>query len=207
MPGLTAWAGVTQLADARAGDVLVVDAAAGAVGGAAGQIATLRGGRAVGIAGGPEKCALVRDIYGFEACIDYRTPNWTDALDEALPAAPTIVFENVGIAMLTAALQRAAPYVRAILCGLVDQYHADAPTPQIPAALVIGKRAWLMGLVVYDFYSRWAEFLAEAAPWVRDGKLRIAEDLVEGLDQAPAMMERLMLGTNVGKCIVTVTPE
>lgn len=207
MPGLTAWAGVTQLAQARAGDVLLVDAAAGAVGGAAGQIARLKGARAVGIAGGAEKCALVREVYGFDACVDYRAPDWTAALDAALPAPPSIVFENVSVAMLTTAVQRSAPYVRAILCGLVDQYHADAPPQQIPAGLVIGKRARLMGLVVYDFYPRWGEFLAEAAPWVRAGKLRIAEDRAEGLADAPALMERLMRGENVGKCIVAVTPE
>jgi hypothetical protein len=207
MPGLTAWAGITQLAKAQAGDMLLVDAAAGTVGGAAGQIAMLRGARAIGIAGGPEKCRIVRETYGFEACVDYKGPNWEAALDAALPAPPTIVFENVSVAMLVTALQRSAPYVRAVLCGLVDQYHAAAPPPQIPAGLLIGKRAQVLGLVVYDFYPRWDAFLAEAAPWVRDGKLKIVEDRAEGLENAPSLFEKLMRGENQGKCIVAVGSE
>lgn len=204
MPGLTAWAGVTQLAKIRPGDVLLVDAAAGAVGGCAGQIAKLRGAAAVGIAGGAEKTALVRDCYGFDACVDYQAPDWERALDAALPAAPTVLFENVSIAMLTAGLMRAAPYVRVVLCGLAARYQADGPQAEIPAGLVIGKRAALFGLVVYDFYDRWDAFLAEAAPWVRSGQLKVAEDRAQGLDAAPALFERLMRGANVGKCIVDV---
>jgi hypothetical protein len=102
-------------------------------------------------------------------------------------------------------MTKAAPYARFVLCGLVDQYHAAAPPPQIPAGLVIGKRAQMFGLVVYDFYPRWDAFLAEAAPWVRDGRLRIAEDSAHGLAHAPALFEKLMQGRNVGKCIVTVS--
>jgi hypothetical protein len=207
MPGLTAWAGITQLAKAQTGDVLLVDAAAGTVGGAAGQIARLKGARAVGIAGGAEKRRIVREVYGFDACVDYKASGWEAALDAALPAPPTIIFENVSVAMLVTGLQRAAPYARAILCGLVDQYHASAPPPQIPAGLIIGKRAQLMGLVVYDFYPRWAAFLAEAAPWVRAGQLKIVEDRADGLENAPALFEKLMRGDNLGKCIVAVAPE
>lgn len=206
MPGLTAWAGVTRLAKAGAGDIVLVDAAAGAVGGAVGQIARIKGARAVGVAGGAEKCRVVRDLYGFDACVDYRASGWEAALDAALPGPPTVIFENVSVAMLTTALSKAAPYVRAVLCGLVDQYHADAPPPQISAGLIIGKRAQLLGLVVYDFYPRWSEFLSEAAPWVRDGRLTIVEDRAEGLAAAPALFGKLMRGENIGKCIVDVAP-
>jgi NADPH-dependent curcumin reductase len=207
MPGLTAWAGVRHLANIGAGDVFLVDAAAGAVGGTAGQIARLRGARVIGIAGGAEKCRLVREAYKFDACVDYTAPDWLAALDRALPKPPTVIFENVSVAMLTHALSRAALYARVVLCGLVDQYHAEAPPPQIPAGLIIGKRACLMGLVVYDFYDRWDAFLGEVAPLVREGSLAIAEDVVRGLDQAPALFEKLMEGRNVGKCIVEVAPE
>ncbi len=204
MPGLTAWAGVTQLARVNAGDIVLVDAAAGAVGGAVGQIAKIKGARAIGVAGGSEKVRLVVNDYGFDACVDYKAPNWEKALDAALPAPPTLCFENVSVAMLTTMLSRAAPYARVVLCGLVDQYHADAPPPQIPAGLIIGKRAQVLGLVVYDFYRRWSDFLAEAAPWVREGRLRIAEDVAHGLNGAPALFEKLMQGRNIGKCIVAV---
>jgi NADPH-dependent curcumin reductase CurA len=205
MPGLTAWAGLTRLVKVREGDVVLVDAAAGAVGGAVGQIAKIKGARAVGIAGGPEKCAIVRNVYGFEACVDYKQPDWQTALDAALPAPPSIIFENVSIAMLSVALQRAAPYVRAVLCGLADHYQADAAPAQIPAGLIMLKRASLHGLVVYDFYDRWGEFLAEAAPWVRDGWLKVHEDRVQGLENAPSLMEKLMRGDNIGKCVVDLT--
>jgi NADPH-dependent curcumin reductase CurA len=206
MPGLTAWAGLIHLARVREGDVVLVDAAAGAVGGAVGQIARIKGARAIGIAGGPQKCSIVRDEYSFEACIDYKGPNWQVALDAVLPAPPTIVFENVSTAMLAIALQRAAPYVRVVLCGLAEQYQAENAAPaSIPVGVIMLKRAALHGLVVYDFFDRWEEFLAEAAPWVRDGRLKVHEDRVKGLDQAPVLIEKLMRGENVGKCIVDLT--
>jgi NADPH-dependent curcumin reductase len=206
MPGLTAWAGITQLAQVRTGDVVLIDAAAGPVGGTAGQIARLCGARKViGIAGGAEKCALVEQTYGFDVCIDYRTQGWEKALDSACEgAAPSVHFENVSVAMLTAALMRMAPYGRAVLCGLVDQYHAEAPPPQIPAGLIIGKRAQLHGLVVYDFYPRFNEYIAWAAPHITSGQLRYAEDRVVGLENAPMLFEKLMRGENIGKAVVTV---
>ena len=208
MPGLTAWAGVTQLAKVTEGDVFLVDAAAGPVGGTAGQIAKIKGARrVVGIAGGPEKCALVTGTYGFDACIDYKTDGWREALTEALPDGCTAHFENVGVSMLVEALSRMSLYGRAVLCGLVDQYHADAPPPQIPAGLVIGKRASLHGLVVYDFYPRWDEYVAEASGWIADGRLTFVEDRAEGLDAAPALFERLMAGQNKGKAVVAVAAE
>lgn len=208
MPGLTAWAGITQRAKVETGDVVLVDAAAGAVGSAAGQIARIAGAkRVVGIAGGPEKCALVTARYGFDACVDYKADTFLAALDAALPEPPTVHFENVGMSILTPALQRLAPYGRVVLCGLVDQYHAEAPPPQIPAGLIVGKRAALLGLVVYDYYPRFDAFVAEAAPWLREGRLAFVEDRAEGLEAAPTLFERLMRGDNVGKAVVSVAPE
>jgi NADPH-dependent curcumin reductase CurA len=205
MPGLTAWAGITQLARAGAGDQVLVDAAAGAVGGMAGQIARLRGAsRVVGIAGGPAKCALVRERYGFDACVDYRADGWEDAVGLALPEGASVHFENVSVGMATMALQRLRPYGRMVLCGLVDQYHADTVPPGLPAGLVIGRRAVVLGLVVYDFYPRWDEFVAEIAPHVASGGISIAEDVAQGLDAAPGLFERLMRGENIGKAVVDV---
>lgn len=209
MPGLTAWAGMTQLADVGAGDVVLVDAAAGTVGGAVGQIARLQGAaRVVGIAGGPEKCALVEKRYGFDACVDYKADGWRDRLAEALPDGLTLFFENVSADMAMIALSHAQVYARGVLCGLVDAYHTEQQSAHpLNAGLIIGKRAKVMGLVVYDFYPRWDEFAAEAAPWVKSGKLTIAEDRAEGLEQAPTLFEKLMDGRNIGKCLVRVAAE
>ncbi|ABI76523.1 NADP-dependent oxidoreductase, L4BD family [Hyphomonas neptunium ATCC 15444] len=209
MPGLTAWAGITQLAKVMAGDVVLIDAAAGAVGGTAGQIARIKGAsKAVGIAGGPEKCRLVTETYGFDACIDYKAEGWQAALKEALPEGASVFFENVSAEMAMTALSVSQTYVRGVLCGLADAYQSSGPAPHaLNAGAIIGKRAQLRGLVVYDFYSRWDEYAAEAAAWIRDGKLAFAEDHADGLDQAPALFAKLMRGANVGKPIITVSEE
>jgi NADPH-dependent curcumin reductase CurA len=208
MPGLTAWAGMTHLAKVGLGDIVLVDAAAGPVGGTVGQIARIMGAkRVVGIAGGPEKCALVTGTYGFDACIDYKQVGWEQALTEALPEPPTVYFENVSTEMASKALMRLALYGRMVLCGLVDQYHADQPPPGLNAGLIVGKRAQVMGLVVYDFYPVWDAFVTEASAWIGDGTLVFKEDRVAGLEAAPALFERLMRGQNIGKAVVTVSAE
>lgn len=209
MPGLTAWAGIIQLAAAGEGDTVLVDAAAGPVGGTVGQIARLKGAsRVVGIAGGTEKCRLVTDRYKFDACIDYKAEGWKDALAEALPDGLSVFFENVSADMAMLALSHARTYARGVLCGLVDAYHDGTPSSHpINAGMVIGKRAQLMGLVVYDFFPRWNDFLSEASEWVDTGKLQFVEDRVEGLEGAPALFERLMDGRNIGKAVVTVSDE
>lgn len=208
MPGLTGWAGITQLAKVQDGDTVLVDAAAGPVGGTAGQIARLRGARVVGIAGGPDKCALVTDTYGFDACIDYKADGWKDRLAEALPDGLSVFFENVSADMAMLALTHARTYARGVLCGLVDAYHNDTPSQHpLNMGLIVGKRAQLFGLVVYDFYPRWGAFVAEASPWIASGQLKIIEDKVDGLDGAPALFERLMDGKNIGKALVQISPE
>lgn len=209
MPGLTAWSGITQLAKVGPGDTVLVDAAAGPVGGTVGQIARIKGAdRVVGIAGGPEKCSLVTDTYGFDACIDYKSDGWRDRLAEALPDGLSVFFENVSADMAMLALTHAQTYARGVLCGLVDAYHTETQSQHpLNAGLIIGKRAQLFGLVVYDFYPRWDEYVAEAAPWIASGQLKFAEDRADGLENAPALFERLMNGKNKGKAVVTVAPE
>lgn len=204
MPGLTAWAGMTQLAKTGAGDLLTVNAAAGTVGGVAGQIAKNLGGRAVGIAGGPEKCALVVDRYGFDACVDYRRDDWEMQLTRSVGDGSTIHFENVGAGQLAVGMRLLKLYGRVVLCGLADHYHSDAGPALTAIGPIVGKRAAMFGLVVYDFYPRWAEWTALAEPWVRSGKLNIAEDIGDGLDSAPRQIERLMRGDNVGKTLVKI---
>jgi NADPH-dependent curcumin reductase CurA len=207
MPGLTAWAGVTQLAKVVAGDVFVVDAAAGAVGGTAGQIARNLGARAVGIAGGPVKCALVEDSYGFDACIDYRAEGWQARLKAACGAGPSVHFENVGDAVLQAVFPMLQTYARVVLCGLAAHYHSEGSPASLPAGPIVGKRAAVLGLVVYDFYARLAEWVALATPWIESGKLAFHEDVSEGLESAPAQFERMLKGQHLGKAIVRVAPD
>jgi NADPH-dependent curcumin reductase CurA len=205
MPGLTAWAGITQLAKVRAGDTVLIDAAAGAVGGAAGQIARAHGAaRIVGIAGGADKCELVTGTYGFDACIDYKLDGWRDRLGEAVCDGVDVHFENVSSDILNLALTLMKPYGRAILCGLAAHYQTGQPAPGISFGPVIGARASLHGLVVYDFYDRWDAFTASVAPLLSTGRLRLAHDVADGLEAAPAAFERLMDGANRGKALIAL---
>ena len=202
MPGLTAWAGVTQLAKVGAGDIFTVDAAAGPVGGTAGQIARLLGARVVGVAGGAAKCALVRETYGFDAVVDYRQEGWIRQLADQTAPGATVHFENVGLSVLMPVMQQLQLYGRVVLCGLAEHYHADSGPAQIPLGAIVGKRAQVLGLVVYDFYPRLAEWVALARPWLADGSIVFAEDIGAGVESAPLQFERLMRGQNQGKALV-----
>lgn len=204
-PGLTAWAGVTQLAKVQAGDIFSVDAAAGAVGGAAGQIAKILGARAIGIAGGAEKCALVRDRYRFDACVDYRDPNFLAQYLSATDGGPTVHFENVGLAILTPVLQNLKHYGRIVLCGLAQHYHDDTgERPSLPIGAIMMKRALVHGLIVYDFNSRLDEYVAFAAPHIAAGRLVEHNDISIGLESAPTQLARLIAGRNIGKSLVQI---
>ena len=207
MPGLTAWAGITKLAKVQSGDIVLIDAAAGAVGGTAGQIAKICGaGKVVGIAGGKEKCQMVIETYGFDDCIDYKASDWKAKLSQVLPDGLSVFFENVSADMAMVALSHANLYVRGILCGLVDAYHTKVQSQHaINAGLIIGKRANLQGLVVYDYFHQWDEYIQQAATWISTKQLKFKEDRVRGLENAPSQFERLMNGQNIGKAIVTIS--
>lgn len=208
-PGLTAWASARHLANVKAGDTVLVDAAAGAVGGTFGQLARAYGAkRIVGVAGGSQKCDLVTSIYGFDACIDYWAEGWEEALRAAVPDGIDVFHENVSTQMTQVALSLANDYVRGVLCGLAGVYHAAERVPQtIDAGTMIFRRAQISGLIVYDFEPRWREFVAEVAPMVSSGQMRCVEDRAEGLESAPAHFEKLMNGANIGKSLVVVAPE
>ncbi|MCO7237469.1 zinc-binding dehydrogenase, partial [Cobetia sp. Dlab-2-U] len=164
--------------------------------------------RVVGIAGGAEKCNIVTDTYGFDACIDYKQENWQDALKDALPEGLSVFFENVSAEMAMIALANAQTYARGILCGLAAAYHSPtAATHSLNMGTIIGKRAQMLGLVVYDFYPKWDEYVNEASDWINSGQLKFVEDRVEGLENAPDLFERLMNGKNRGKAVVTVSAE
>ncbi len=207
MPGLTAWAGVAKLLDVKAGETFVVSAATGGVGSVAGQIAAMRGGRAVGIAGGPEKCRIAVERFGFADCVDYRAADFPARLKAACPNGIHAYFDNAGGDVLQQALLQLAIGGRVVLCGLMAQYNGDAPPAAINAGLLIGKRATVKGLVVYDFYGEQEAFAATAARWLAAGTLKILEDRVRGLEAAPEAFARLMRGGNVGKALVMVGEE
>lgn len=201
MPGLTAWAGLNRLADARAGDTLVVSAASGPVGATVGQLAKIKGCRVIGIAGGPEKCAWVTGVAGFDACIDYRAEDLRQALDRLCPQGVDVYFDNVGGDTLLALLERLALGARVVLCGLMAQYNGAAPTAINPA-LLIRARATLRGLVVYDHWDALEQMLSEMKAHYLAGRLQFREDIAEGLQSAPAAFVRLMQGRNQGKALV-----
>jgi NADPH-dependent curcumin reductase CurA len=207
MPGLTAWAGVTQLLKISAGDVFLIDAALGPVGATAGQIAKRLGAKVIGIAGGADKCATLIDTLGFDVAIDRRAPDFLAQLKAAAgPDGISAHFENVGLSVLSPALTLLRLYGRVVLCGMVEHYHSDSP-PQIPTGIIIGKRATIHGLVVYDFAPRQDEWITMATPWLQDGSLKMVLDASLGLASAPAQFERLMNGANHGKAMVTIAQD
>lgn len=197
MPGLTAWAGMTLLADVKAGDIVCVDAAAGAVGGTAGQIARIEGAHVTGIAGGPDKARIVTGSYGFDACVDYHRPDWEDRLPDGID----VHFENVGQRVLDAIVPRLRSYGRIVLCGLA-QHYADGSRAVLPVGPLIGKRAIVRGLIVYDFLPRLPEWLAYALPHFRDGRLVEAQDIAMGLDAAAGQCEKVANGQTRGRPLV-----
>lgn len=205
MPGLTAWAGLTKLADAKHGDTLVVSAASGPVGATVGQLARLAGCRVVGIAGGPEKCAWVTGVARFDACIDHTAEPVAQGLKRECPKGIDIYFDNVGGDVLQAVVEQLALNARIVLCGLVGQYGtaAGAAPPAGPnPAWFIKARATVRGLVVYDHWADYPTMLAELGAHHRAGQMHFREDISHGLASTPAAFERLMQGRNQGKSLV-----
>lgn len=206
MPGVTAWYGLTRLIAPRPGETVVVSAAAGAVGGVVGQLARLRGARAVGLAGGPDKCAYVTGELGFDACIDYKRhaeapKSLAQALKEACPDGVDGVFENVGGAILDAVLARTNAFARVAVCGLISGYNGE-PIPLQNPSLILVNRLRIEGFIVSEHLEQWPEALAELEVLVSEGRLRYRETVAEGLEQAPEAFLGLLKGRNVGKQLV-----
>jgi NADPH-dependent curcumin reductase CurA len=204
MPGLTAYVGLDTIGRPKAGETVVVSAASGAVGAVAGQLAKLAGARAVGIAGGPDKCRYVTAELGFDACIDHRDPGFAAALDAACPKGIDVYFENVGGAVQEAVFPRLNDYGRMVMCGMVAEYNDVDPRPGPNLMAVVRKRLRIEGFIVSDRFDRLGEYRAKAIPWIRDGRLKFREDIVEGLDQAPKAFIGLLEGKNFGKLLVRV---
>ena len=204
MPGMTAYAGLLEIGRPKPGETVAVAAASGAVGSVVGQIAKIKGCRAVGIAGGPDKCRYVVQELGFDACVDHRAPDFAHQLETACPAGIDVYFENVGGAVQQAVWPLLNDFARVPVCGLIAQYSAAAPTPGPDMFSVLRKRLTLRGFIVSDFAAKQADFLREASEWVRSGRLKYREDVVEGLENAPAAFLGLLQGKNFGKLLVKV---
>ncbi len=211
MPGMTAYCGLLNIGQPKPGETVVVAAASGPVGSMVGQIAKLRGARAVGIAGGEEKCAYVRSL-GFEDCIDHRGPDLPERLAQACPKGIDVYFENVGGKVWDAVFPLLNPFARVPVCGLIAHYNQTAPSPgpDRSAGLmraVLTKRLNIRGFIVSDFASQEAEFRREAGAWVASGQVKYREDIVEGLEHAPAAFIGMLNGKNFGKLVVRVGPD
>ena len=208
IPGVTAWVGLTQIIQPQPGETVVVSAASGAVGSAVGQLARARGCRAVGIAGGADKCAYVVDTLGFDACIDYKAQRDFDALAAALDAAaPQGVdgdFENVGGTILDAVMSRLNAFGRIALCGMISGYDG-APIPMARPALLLTQRLKLQGFIVSEHMALWPQALQELGSLVASGQLKYRETIAVGLENAPAAFLGLLKGSNFGKQLVKLT--
>ncbi|CRK60244.1 Putative oxidoreductase YncB [Alloactinosynnema sp. L-07] len=204
MPGLTAYVGLLDVAEFRAGDTVFVSAAAGAVGAVVGQIARLRGAkRVIGSAGSDEKVRYLLDELGFDAAFNYRSDRVVKQLAEAAPEGIDVYFDNVGGEHLEAALSVLNLHGRIAVCGMISQYNATEPNPA-PRNLIqlVSKRLTMRGLLVRDHADRRPDFLREVGGWVQSGELRYTETVVKGLRNAPSAFLSLLEGANTGKMLV-----
>jgi hypothetical protein len=208
VPGMTAYFGLLEIGKPKAGDTVVVSGAAGAVGSVVGQIAKIKGCRAVGIAGGEEKCRHVVEELGFDAAIDYKSENVLEALRRHCPGGIDVYFDNVGGEILDAALACLARGARIPLCGAISQYNATEGMrgPANYMSLLVN-RASMTGFLVFDFADRYAEAAAEMAGWIQEGRLKSFEDVAGGgVERFPETLLRLFRGENLGKLVLEVDP-
>ena len=205
MTGLTAYFGLLDIGRIQPGETVVVSGAAGAVGSIAGQIAKIKGCRAVGIAGGPAKCRAVVDEFGFDAAIDYRAGNIRRALREHAPDGVDVYFDNVGGEILDDVLTRLARAARIIICGAVSQYNETAVRGPANYMMLLVARASMTGMVIFDYADRFGQALGELAGWYRDGRLVAQEHVVHGsVRDFPEVLLMLFDGANTGKMVLAL---
>lgn len=204
LSSFTAYIGMIELARPQPGETVVVSAASGATGAVAGQVARIMGARVVGIAGGAEKCRYVVETLGFDACVDYRQPDFEARLDAACPDGIDVDYENVGGKILHAVFPRMNRYGRVILCGLVAEYNSQdsAPGPNLWRAVHNALR--IEGFLASRYWDRIAEFVDAALNWSSEGKLRHSEHIVAGIENAPAAFLDLLAGRHLGKLMVKI---
>jgi NADPH-dependent curcumin reductase CurA len=202
MPGMTAYFGLKEIGQPKAGETVVVSAASGAVGSVVGQLAKLAGCRAVGIAGGREKCDYVTRELGFDACVDYKAGKLSEGLKAACPKGIDIYFENVGGEMLDTVLAQSNLFSRVIVCGMISQYNVTEPYGVRNLRYVLTNRIKMQGMIVFDWKDRYGEALAALAGHLAQGRLKYRESVVQGLENAPRGLIDLLQGKNFGKQLV-----
>ena len=207
MTGMTAYFGVTDVLKAKAGETLVISAAAGAVGSIAGQIAKARGARVIGIAGGPEKCRWLTEELGFDAAIDYKNEDVGEALDRLAPDGIDLNFENVGGDIMIAVFNRLKVHARMAVCGLISAYNATKMPPSPNFSRIITHRLNVQGFLVMDYAPRVREMIEEMGPWLADGTIKWKVHVDDGLDGALDSLNRLFTGDHDGKLLVRVSEE
>ena len=207
MPGMTAYFGLLDIGKPEPGETVVVSGAAGAVGATVGQIAKVKGATAVGIAGGPEKCRLLLEEYGFDTAIDYKADDVPRTLKEACPDGIDVYFDNVGGEILDAALARLARGARVAICGAVSQYNEKVMKGPSNYMSLLVNRATMTGFLVFDYADRYGDAAREMGGWLKEGKLKSREDVVDGLDTFPETLLKLFKGENTGKLILQVAHD
>ena len=208
VPGMTAYFGLTDLAQVKEGDRVLISGAAGAVGTMAGQIAKLKGAKVVGIAGGEAKCRLLTEQLGFDAAIDYKSEDVMHAIRRNFRRGVQVYFDNVGGPILDAALANLAIGARVVLCGAISQYNSTEGVqgPKNYLSILVN-RATVRGLLVFDYVERYPEAQREIGAWIAAGKLKPVVDIIEGFETFPDALMKLFRGENVGKLMLRVAAE
>jgi NADPH-dependent curcumin reductase CurA len=208
MPGMTAYFGLLESGQPKAGETVVVSGAAGAVGQTVGQVAKQLGCRVVGIAGGKEKCDFVVNQLGFDACIDYKGGSVKDGLKQHCPQGVDVYFDNVGGEILDTVLTRINMKARIVICGAISQYNNTTPVkgPANYLSLLVN-RARMEGIVVFDYADRYHLGVAALGKWLKEGKISSKEDIVQGLENFPQALNMLFEGKNFGKLVLQVATE
>jgi len=208
MPSMTAWVGLRDIGQPKAGETVYVSAASGAVGQVAGQIAKLQGCYVAGSAGSDAKVAYIKDELGFDAAFNYQTATaLSDALAQACPEGIDVYFENVGGAMLDAVLLNVNPYARIVACGMISQYNLEKPEGVHNLGTIVGNKVRLQGFIVSDHMHLKAEFMAEMSGWLAAGKIKYREDITQGIENAPSAFIGMLKGENFGKQVVQIAAE
>jgi NADPH-dependent curcumin reductase CurA len=202
MPGLTAYFGLKELGQPKAGETVVVSAASGAVGSVVGQLAKLWGARAVGVAGGAEKCRYVKEQLGFDACIDYKSGALREELKAACPKGVDVYFDNVGGDILDTVLARMNLFGRVVVCGTISDYNSTDPYRVRNWRAILVNRLRVQGMIVFDWKDRYGEALKELGSLLAQGRLKYKESVVQGLENAPRGLMDLLAGKNFGKQLV-----
>jgi NADPH-dependent curcumin reductase CurA len=202
MPGMTAYFGLKDIGQPKRGETVVVSAASGAVGSVVGQLARIWGCRAVGIAGGGQKCDYVTRELGFDACVDYKAANLKEALRQACPSGVDVYFDNVGGQIFDTLLTQMNLHARVVVCGLISDYNATEPYAIRNWRAVLVNRIRLQGMIVFDWKERYGEATKALGGYFGEGKLKYRESVIEGLDNAPRGLIALLKGENFGKQLV-----